>query len=211
MTFRRVSKVSSTMGVTSGGIWNVDPRLLWLLNCVTKRRGLDMWESVRNLPCWCSHGLLPLCGTWQLMFVECGRSLNDSFGCVHFVSSPEIKRFQWMSTACIRQPLSLTPTLNSMLHSSLMTNVNSLMWLKECTSAFDLVEPFLLLIASPSSHLWANNTTQPRISLAAEQRCQRVSIFCGNVPNVSYTTSNALVSPNLVMRNSCCLNRWPLL
>ena len=100
-----------------------------------KEKGLDMWESVRNLPCWCSHGLLPLCGTWQLVFVECGRSLNDSFGCVHFVSSPEIKHFQWMSTACFRQPLSLTPTLNSMLHSSLMTNVNSLMWLKECTSA----------------------------------------------------------------------------
>lgn len=155
------------MGVTSGGVWNVDPQLLWLLNCVIKRRGQDMWGSVRNLPCCCSPRLLPLWGTWQLVFVECGRSLNDSFSCVHFVSSPEIKRFQWMSTACIRQAFSLTPTLNSMLHSSLMPNVNSLMGLKECTLAFDLVEPFLL-IASPSSHLRANNTTQSRISPGAD-------------------------------------------
>lgn len=51
VTFGRVSEVSNTMRVTSGGVWNVDPWLLWWFNCVIKRRGLDMWESVRNLPC----------------------------------------------------------------------------------------------------------------------------------------------------------------
>ena len=126
VTFGRVSEVSNTRRVTSGGVWNVDPWLLWLFNCVIKRRGLDMWESVRNLPCCAplvfslfeahdSLCLLNVGEAWMTALVVCTLS--------HLL---EIKRFQWMSTACIRQPLSLTPTLNSMLHITLWWRMSTL-------------------------------------------------------------------------------------
>ena len=93
VTFGRVSEVSNTRRVTSGGVWNVDPWLLWLFNCCHKEKGSWYVRKCQEFAMLCSPGLLPLWSTWQLVFVECGRSLNDSFGCVHFVSSPGDQTF----------------------------------------------------------------------------------------------------------------------
>ena len=145
------------MGVTSGNVWNADPRLLMIVELCHEEKGVLIFEKVSGICCviapvvfsiFVVHENLCLFNVgeyWMTSSVVCTsadlRRSNVSNKRVHLVLN-NLWHSQPLQTECcivLWWP-----------------NFDSLMWLKECISAFDLVDLFLL--DSPF-HTYVNTTT----------------------------------------------------